>query len=516
MLPRQAVWVWQLTLLTLVYFVAGKLGLLLAFVHASATAVWPPTGIALTAFLLLGSRVWPAILLGAFLVNVTTAGSVLTSIGIATGNTFEGLLGASLVARFANGRRVFDRARDIFKLVLLAGLFSTTLSATIGVTSLALGGYARWTDYRAIWFTWWMGGAAGVLVFAPVLLLWSVDRTLRWSRGRAIEAALLLLGVLLAGVVVFDGLSPLAAARIPAAFLCMPILVWAAFRFGQRETSTCLLLLSAFAVRGTLHGFGPFALQTQHDSLLLLQAFLVTVAMTTIPLAAVVAQLKRSDEVHARLAAIVESSNDAVIGKTLEGVITSWNAGAERLYGYTALEAIGQSISIITPPELPNELPQIFDRLRRGRRIETHETVRMKKDGTRVRVSLTVSPVLDSTRAVIGASAIAQDMTEQKRMEEALRNAEALRAVASVATAAAHEINNPLTVALGEAHLLSKESDAKHGRLQHLIEALERIRDVVRTMQQITRLERAESLKNVPEMLDLRKSSSDAVDQGEP
>src|SRR5206468_7099093 len=82
MLPRQAVPVWQLTLLTLVYFVAGKLGLLLAFVHASATAVWPGTGIALTAFLLLGSRVWPAILLGAFLVNVTTAGSGLTSIGI--------------------------------------------------------------------------------------------------------------------------------------------------------------------------------------------------------------------------------------------------------------------------------------------------------------------------------------------------------------------------------------------------------------------------------------------------
>jgi signal transduction histidine kinase len=140
----------------------------------------------------------------------------------------------------------------------------------------------------------------------------------------------------------------------------------------------------------------------------------------------------------------------------------------------------------------------------------------MKKDGTRVRVSITVSPVLDSTRAVIGASAIAQDLTAQKRMEEALRNAEALRAVASVATAAAHEINNPLTVALGEAQLLSKEGDAKHGRLQHLIEALERIRDVVRTMNQITRLERTEPLKNVPEMLDLRKSSSDAVYQGEP
>jgi PAS domain S-box-containing protein len=508
--------VWQLTLLTLAYFVAGKLGLLLAFVHASATAVWPPAGIALTAFLILGSRVWPAILLGAFLVNVTTEGSVLTSIGIATGNTLEGLVGAALVARFANGRRVFDRARDIFRFVLLAGLFSTSLSATIGVTSLALGGYVRWTDYRAIWFTWWMGDVAGDLVFAPLLLLWSVDRVIRWSRARAIEAALLLLGVLLAAVVVFEGLSPLAAARFPAAFLCIPILVWAAFRFGQRETSTCIALLSAFAIRGTLNGFGPFALQSQHDSLLLLQAFLATVAMTTIPLAAVVAELKRSDEVHARLAAIVESSDDAIVGKTLDGVITSWNAGAERLYGYPAAEAIGQSILIITAPELPNELPQIFDRLRQGKRIETYETVRKKKDGTRVRVSLTVSPVLDSTHRVIGASAIAQDMTAQKRMEEALRKAETLQAVVSVATAAAHEINNPLTVALGEAQLISKESDAKDRRLRYLIEALERIRDVVRHMNQITHLERAEQSKNVPEMLDLRKSSSPTSDQGEP
>jgi nitrogen-specific signal transduction histidine kinase len=140
----------------------------------------------------------------------------------------------------------------------------------------------------------------------------------------------------------------------------------------------------------------------------------------------------------------------------------------------------------------------------------------MKKDGTRVQVSLTVSPVLDATHRVISASAVAQDMTEQKRMEEALRKAEALRAVTGVAAGAAHEINNPLTVALGEAQLLSKESDAKHGRLQHLIEALERIRDVVRTMNQITHLERAEQSKNLPEMLDLRKSSSNAVDQRKP
>jgi integral membrane sensor domain MASE1 len=137
-------------LLTIFYVVAGKFGLSLAFVHASASPVWPPTGIAFAAFLVLGRRVWPAILVGAFLVNVTTAGSVATSIGIAIGNTLEGRLGADLVRLFANGRNVFDGSRDIFKFVLLAGLFSTTVSATIGVTSLTLAGYAHWREYSSI------------------------------------------------------------------------------------------------------------------------------------------------------------------------------------------------------------------------------------------------------------------------------------------------------------------------------------------------------------------------------
>src|SRR5205809_141804 len=109
--PRVPLVSWGLLVLTGVYVLAGKFGLSLAFVHASASAVWPPTGIALAATLLLGYRVWPALLLGAFLVNVTTAGSVWTSLGIAGGNTLEGLLGAFLVRRFANGLKVFDRAR---------------------------------------------------------------------------------------------------------------------------------------------------------------------------------------------------------------------------------------------------------------------------------------------------------------------------------------------------------------------------------------------------------------------
>jgi integral membrane sensor domain MASE1 len=145
----------------IVYVLAGKLGLDFASIHASASPVWPPTGIALAAFLLLGRGVWPAIFFGAFLVNVTTAGSIASSLGIALGNTLEGIVGATLVERYASGRRVFDRAQDIFKFVALAGFASTTLSASIGVVSLVLAGYARWADSGAVWLTWWLGDAAG-------------------------------------------------------------------------------------------------------------------------------------------------------------------------------------------------------------------------------------------------------------------------------------------------------------------------------------------------------------------
>src|SRR5436190_21984401 len=114
-------------ILAVVYVVAGKLSLKLAFLYASASPVWPPAGIALAALLLLGYRVWPAIFVGAFLVNLTTAGNVLTSLGIATGNTLEAALGAWLILRFAGGTRVFDRANDVFKFGL-AVAFSTLVS----------------------------------------------------------------------------------------------------------------------------------------------------------------------------------------------------------------------------------------------------------------------------------------------------------------------------------------------------------------------------------------------------
>ncbi|MFI5281246.1 MAG: MASE1 domain-containing protein, partial [Gemmatimonadales bacterium] len=191
--------------LALLYFIAGKVGLHLAFVNPSASPVWAPSGIALAGLLLLGRRVWPAIFVAAFAVNVTTAGSVVTSLGVSAGNTLEAVAGAYLVTRFARGRRAFERVPDIFKFALLAALFSTTLSATIGVTSLSLGGYAEWSAYGPIWWTWWLGDMAGDLIVAPFFILWAEQNSFSELHGRGIETALCLLSTVAIGGAVFGG-----------------------------------------------------------------------------------------------------------------------------------------------------------------------------------------------------------------------------------------------------------------------------------------------------------------------
>jgi diguanylate cyclase (GGDEF)-like protein len=299
--PRYLV---TLAVLATVYFVAAKLGLGLAFVNPSATAVWPPTGITLGAFLVLGLDVWPAILLGAFLANLSTQGSFVTSILIGAGNTLEGLLGAILVNRFARGRMFFARPKDIVVFAVLAATFSTMVSPTVGLTTLTLGGYAQSANYASIWLTWWLGDAAGDLIVAPVLVLWSVAPKLKWNGRWPLEAAGLIVSLTVTALIVFGGLVPtIGRLHLPLEFLCIPFLFWAAFRLGRRTVATSVLLLSLIAITATLHGLGPFVRDSPNESLLLLQAYLAVEAVTMLAVAAVVFE-RRQAEGHSRRQAV--------------------------------------------------------------------------------------------------------------------------------------------------------------------------------------------------------------------
>ena len=277
--------------LAVLYFCAGSFGLSLARVHPSASAVWPPSGIALAAILLWGLRLWPGIFLGALAVNIASTGSVVTALSIAAGNTLEAILGATLVFRFANGPNVFEQTKNILKFILLAGILSTALGAAIGVTSLSLGGLAPWDNFFDIWLTWWLGDAVGNLIVGSLLVLWVAQPLLPIKAVQVLEATALLVVLALVSWLLF-------LTQIPTGleyFALVPLL-WAALRFGRRGAVTSSFLMSAVALWGTLRDLGPFVTPDPNQSLLVLQVFMATVTVTSLVMASVILERRRLEQ----------------------------------------------------------------------------------------------------------------------------------------------------------------------------------------------------------------------------
>src|SRR5919198_2892273 len=250
----------------------------------------------------------------------------------------EALVGAALVARFAGGAAAFDRAQDIFKFVVAAALFSTTVSASIGVGTLVLTGHARWADAGPIWLTWWLGDAAGNLVVAPFLLLAARGKPAGaiGARDRPLEALLLggITVTIAAGVFRDVVTSP---AHYPLTFLCLPPLIWSAFRFGARETAALLVLIATIAVGGTSAGLGAFGMMSPNGALLLLQLFLGTVAVTSLSIAALIWESKGVEralrERDERLRLSLEAGGLGTWEWTLPTGRITWSSSLEAIHG---------------------------------------------------------------------------------------------------------------------------------------------------------------------------------------
>jgi len=271
--------------LAVLYFFAGKFGLSLAFVNRSASAVWPPTGLSLAALLLGGRKLWPGVFAGAFLVNITTQGTWLTTLGIATGNTLEAVVAAALVERFAGSASAFERTVNVFKFFVLACVLSPALSATFGVTSLCMFGLAGWHQYGPVWITWWLGDSVSNLVIAPLLLIWVRSPPPVLTAKVRLEGSGLIACLLVTGWLLFVVPPSGEAGREPLEFLTIPPLLWAALRFGLRGGILSTFILSAIALWGTLDGRGPFSATDANQALLLLQGYIGTITLTMLVLA---------------------------------------------------------------------------------------------------------------------------------------------------------------------------------------------------------------------------------------
>jgi two-component system CheB/CheR fusion protein len=217
-----------------------------------------------------------------------------------------------------------------------------------------------------------------------------------------------------------------------------------------------------------------------------------------------ITERKASEEARQRLAAIVESSGDAIVSKDLNGIVTSWNRAAEKMFGYTAKEMIGRPITTIIPPELQDDEMRILETIERGERIERFETMRLTKVGERIDVSLTISPVRDEAGTVVGAAKIARDITKEKKTEQALRRTERLASVGRMAATLAHEINNPLEAVTNLMYLAkgcALDGDARN-YLATMEEELDRISQLTKQTLGFYRETKAPDAVRVGPMLD--------------
>ena len=460
----------QGALLAAIYFGAARFALLLAIPPGYATALWPPSGIALAALLVLGPRLWPGVWIGSALANLSIDASIPSAIIIATGSTLQALVLSALVRRHVGIPYRFRHVQQVVKFFALSAL-GATIAPTMALLPLALLYPLPGADLFANWRTWWQGDTSGILIFTPLILSWSVRGAVQWTPRRALEGLLLAALLLAATHVAFSS-------GFGRTFVIVPLIVWAAFRFGQREVTTAIAVVCALALWYTLSDeIGPFATAPRNESLLLLLAFISTVVFTGLVLCAVLSELNRAmgglqsrvlertrmlGESERRFRLMVESVIDyAIFMLDSDGRVASWNAGAQRILGYSADEIVGQSLSqFYSREELERGKPQVELEAAKAEGRFEHEGWRVRKDGSTFWANVVVTAVRDDTGKLLGFAKVTRDLTERNRVEAELIRARVVAEKASEAKSQflanmSHELRTPLNSLLILARLLA-------------------------------------------------------------
>jgi PAS domain S-box-containing protein len=416
----------------LAYYVAGKLGQATTNIRSGNLGpVWPASGIALAAFLAYGYRVWPGVLASAFVVAFQSPVYLVTAVGQAAGATVAAMAGTFLLRRAANFDPAIARLRDALRLIVFGAFAGGAVSASIGVLSMYATRQEAYSGLPSAWLIYWLGDATGVLLVTP--LVFTLPRLVRALSGRRAKEFAVLLTLLAAACFLVFGDLPLIPVRLHVlAFGVLPFVMWAAIGFGIGGASLSVFLIATIATLLTALGWGPFSTSTPFVNAVLLDVLFTVLAVSGLALAAVIAERERSEaerqylarvqtEMEARLplAAIVESSNEAIMSITVDGTIMTWNAAAQRMFGFSATEAIGRSTSILVPPGLRDENTRMLHRVGAGKQI-AFETVRITKAAEKLHVSVTISPLRDEHGTVVGAATIVRDITDRKQADEAL------------------------------------------------------------------------------------------------
>lgn len=493
--PRGAIhggWRWGLTVagLAVVYFVTGRVGLMLDAVSGFAAVVWPPAGIAVAGMLIFGLRSWPGVALGAFFVNASIGAPALTALAMAFGNTLEAVTGACILRRLGGFRCSFERLRDVFHFTLYAALLSPLVAATVGTVSLMRAGILSSGSFMATWVTWWIGDVLGVLIVAPMLLTLATRRSVRLQTAGPVETALSVLSLAIVAATVFGDLfGPIDKSSI--AYVVFPPLIWISLRFGPRGAAVSIFLLAAAAVWGIMRGSSPFTGVTLTEQLTSLQMFMGVVALTNLVLAAMVAERRRSELRAREHETALRRAHDELERRVQERTRALSRANdvlqqevAERRRAEQALQAAHSDLDRRVR-ERTAELSRINAQLKSAleERREAEEELRRAHDELEHRVQERTASLQQASESVKRELADRAHMERQltrtnellvknqtelletlvkfKRANEELKatqqqlfQAAKLESVGRMAAGVAHEVKNPLaTLLIGIEHL---------------------------------------------------------------
>jgi PAS domain S-box-containing protein len=465
------------------YVGAGKFGIDLSVAHGVITPVWAPSGIALAALVLLGPRAWPAVALGAFVVNATSGAGAAIAAGLAVGNTLEPLLGAYLLRR-VGFRPSLARVRDAVALVVLGALASTLVSATNGVTILSLT-HTSHGSYGADWLLWWFGDATGDLLVAPLLLIAFAYRSQRVSKRRLAEFALLL------GALGGTGAAVFLAGGWRYPYVIFPFLFWIVLRFRQIGAAAASFLVGALATWGTIAGDVPIASTSPTERVQILQALAGVVAVSLLIVGATLAESEQSRRDLELAAARLKEAQELTHIGSWEWDVTAdrvtWSDELYRIYGFEP-----QSVEV--------DYRFFLDRVHPADRALVDEAVRaaaatgapfsmehriLLPDGRERVVNGRGRVVLDDGGNLVRMVGTGQDLTE-RRQAEVLRD--------DILATVSHELRTPLTSVLGFA-LTLKERFAGLGEepqlfLSHIVDQAMRLERLLGDLLDVERLRR--------------------------
>lgn len=413
----------------------------LAFATKQVTAVWPPTGVAFVAVLLLGYRVWPGVYLGALLANWTANEGLFTAAGISVGNTAAIVLGVAAVRYFSGGELRLTRPRDVAALVGWGAAAACMVSATSGVANLAWAGIVPWSDYWSVWWVWWVGDTLGVLLVAPFLLAWLFPARPRLTGERHAELGCLVLVLCGLCQLIFAGRIAALERVARLEYTVFPFIIWAAVRFGQRAATSVALLISGFAIWGAIHGRGPFAGGGLDQRLVLLDLFMGIVMTTALTLSAVVSERREAeralksardqleDRVRERTSELANAQRIARLGSWEWDVrrnLVTWSDELFRIFGHDKA-IFGASYEAFVDCVHPGDRERVSAAVKRAHasgeaflilhRVVVDGAIRWIEGRGAVELGADGKPV-----RMVGT---AQDVTERERQQEKLRESDA-------------------------------------------------------------------------------------------